>query len=79
MRVLAVSPTMTETEGMDQQKPALDRAFGGTDSHAAYAAKLPLRRLGQPDDIARTFLLLASNLCIFLTGSTVPVDGDLTF
>ncbi len=79
IRVLAVSPTMTETDGLDQQQADLNQAAGSPDIHAAYAAGLPLRRLARPDDIARIFLLLASDAAILMTGSTVQVDaGDLT-
>ncbi len=44
----------------------------------AYAARLPLGRVGVPDDIARGALFCASDLSAFMTGSTIPVDaGDL--
>jgi L-rhamnose 1-dehydrogenase len=35
----------------------------------------PLRRLGQPDDIAGPVVFLASDLAKFMTGSSVLVDG----
>lgn len=35
----------------------------------------PLRRLGQPQDIAHAVLYLASNVSDFLTGVILPVDG----
>ncbi len=43
------------------------------------AARLPLGRVGVPDDVARVVLFCASDLAIFMTGSTVAVDaGDLS-
>jgi NAD(P)-dependent dehydrogenase (short-subunit alcohol dehydrogenase family) len=36
---------------------------------------MPLRRFGQPDDIARVALFAASDLAAFMTGSVLPVDG----
>ncbi|HEX8392651.1 MAG TPA: SDR family oxidoreductase [Longimicrobium sp.] len=38
----------------------------------------PLRRLGQPDDIARAVTALASDLLGFATGQYIAVDGGLT-
>lgn len=38
----------------------------------------PLRRLGQPDDIARAVTALASDLMGFATGQYIAVDGGLT-
>lgn len=39
------------------------------------AARIPLRRLGEPDDIASTALFLASDGAAWITGHTVVVDG----
>lgn len=38
----------------------------------------PLRRLGKPDDIAKTVLFLASDLSEFITGQDIVVDGGYT-
>jgi NAD(P)-dependent dehydrogenase (short-subunit alcohol dehydrogenase family) len=37
--------------------------------------KIPLRRLGQPDDMAGAVLFLASDLAAYVTGQTLYVDG----
>lgn len=42
------------------------------------AAEVPLRRLGQPDDIARLVVFLASDLAGYITGQSVLVDGGRT-
>ncbi len=43
-----------------------------------YAAKPPLGRTGVPDDIARVALIAASDLSMFMTGSTLLADtGDM--
>ena len=42
---------------------------------AAREAETPLRRLGQPEDIAGAALLLASPAGAFITGQTIIVDG----
>ena len=38
----------------------------------------PLRRIGEPEDIAGTALLLASDAGRFITGTTIVVDGGVT-
>jgi NAD(P)-dependent dehydrogenase (short-subunit alcohol dehydrogenase family) len=44
-------------------------------NEAAIARRLPLRRLGEPDDIAKAALFLASDLADWITGTTLVVDG----
>ena len=68
VRVNAVSPGLIETplwSGLSEEKR--------TAMFAGAAERLPARRVGQPDDIARAVLFLASTP--FATGSTVRVDG----
>jgi len=40
-----------------------------------FMARIPVERLGEPDDIARMVLVLASGLSSFMQGAIVPVDG----
>ena len=40
-------------------------------------AALPLGRMGEPDDVARLALFLASPAAAYMTGSTVVVDGGM--
>jgi NAD(P)-dependent dehydrogenase (short-subunit alcohol dehydrogenase family) len=37
--------------------------------------KMPLQKLSQPEEIARTALYLASEASNFMTGSTLIIDG----
>lgn len=39
--------------------------------------KTPLGRLGQPEDIAKAYLFLASDDAAFITGQVISVDGGL--
>jgi len=39
------------------------------------AMRLPLRRGGQPDEVARVALVLASDLSSYVHGALIPVDG----
>jgi NAD(P)-dependent dehydrogenase (short-subunit alcohol dehydrogenase family) len=38
-------------------------------------ARIPLRRLGQPEDIANAFAFLASDDASYITGVVLSVDG----
>ena len=39
------------------------------------AASLPLRRLGEPEDIAGLAMFLASDAASWITGETYVIDG----
>lgn len=40
--------------------------------------RIPLRRAGQPEDVARTVLSLASDDARYVTGASLVVDGGFT-
>ena len=48
------------------------------DGRALNAARHPLGRVGQPEDIAYGVLFLASDESSFMTGSELVIDGGLT-
>jgi 3-oxoacyl-[acyl-carrier protein] reductase len=54
------------------------RNFDNQDIADVWARKAALRRLGQPIDIARAALFLASDDAAFVTGHGLTVDGGLT-
>jgi len=77
IRVLAVAPTLIETPGIDANRAAFEEAGLG-DVIAGFADRLPLGRVGVPDDVARIVLFAAGDLAAFMTGSTLAADaGDL--
>lgn len=41
------------------------------------AAGVPLRRIGQPEELAALVVFLASDQAGYITGATIPVDGGL--
>ena len=42
---------------------------------AAFHAKIPMRRMGEPDKIGKAVLVLASDMASYMTGSQAVVDG----
>jgi 3-oxoacyl-[acyl-carrier protein] reductase len=50
----------------------------GPDGVREFASRVPVRRNGQPEDIAHAFLFLASEQASFLTGQVLLVDGGVS-
>ena len=66
IRVNAVAPGITETDMMKAvPKEVIEPMI----------ARIPLRRLGQPEDIANAFVFLASEEASYITGVILSVDG----
>ena len=66
IRVNAVAPGITETDMMRAvPKEVIEPLI----------AQIPLRRLGQPEDIANAFVFLASDEASYITGVVLSVDG----
>lgn len=70
IRVNAVAPGFTFT-------PML-RSHAGVEDMDYVASITPLRRLGLPEDIANTCVLLCSPLAGFITGQALAVDGGMS-
>ncbi|MDP2974858.1 MAG: SDR family oxidoreductase, partial [Anaerolineales bacterium] len=45
------------------------------DMRRVFEDKLPLRRLGKPEDVAALFAFLASEDAAFITGQAFVIDG----
>jgi NAD(P)-dependent dehydrogenase (short-subunit alcohol dehydrogenase family) len=71
VRVNAVAPGPTET-GM------LNRFTGTAERKAALAKSVPLGRVGEPVEIARAAVFLASEKSSFVTGQILTADGGKT-
>lgn len=59
---------IADTEGYD-------RLSGSKDMQREWISKIPLQRIGQKDDIARSCVFLASDAASYMTGSILTVDG----
>ncbi|MDB5735109.1 MAG: Oxidoreductase [Alphaproteobacteria bacterium] len=69
IRVNSLNPGLVESEGTH----AAGIIGGDFETHAA--STTPLGRIGQPDDIAKVAVFLASNDSGWMTGERVPVSG----
>ena len=67
IRAVCVAAGLIETEGLQQ--------YGGDEVVAGFAAQVPMRRAGLPEEVAATIAFLASAGGGYITGSTVLVDG----
>ncbi|WP_296617966.1 SDR family NAD(P)-dependent oxidoreductase [Sphingomonas sp.] len=72
IRVNAISPGVTDTEGLNE-------LFGGGEQAAGtkeyLASLIPAGRVGQPEEIAKAVLFLASDDASFVNGVELFVDG----
>lgn len=66
IRVNAVAPGVTNTDMVKVlPKQVIDPII----------AQIPLRRVGEPEDIANAVTFLASDKASYITGAVIPVDG----
>ena len=66
--VNVVAPGLIDTD--------MTRAITG-DAHEEWAAKIPLKRLGTPEDIAAAVCFLASDEAAYITGQVLAVNGGM--
>lgn len=71
----AVCPGPTETPLFQS---FLDEGEGGEKVYEALRRAIPLKRLGQPEDIPGMVAFLASDDASFITGQVISVSGGLT-
>ena len=68
VRVNAIAPGYIET---DMTKAVNEKA------REAWLATIPMKRAGQPEDVANVALFLASDLSSYVTGQVIGVDGGM--
>ena len=72
VRVNAIAPSSFNT-------PMIRRVLDAEpEYHERVVSKVPLGRIGEPDEIIGAVLFLASNASGMVTGITLPVDGGYT-
>ena len=72
IRVNSLTPGLVQTPLAYVDRPDFD------DQIDAIAARLPLRRIGQPDDMAGPAVFLLSDDSAWMTGQSLVVDGGYT-
>ena len=70
IRVNAVAPGWFLTE--------MNEAYFATPAGQEYVTRMPAKRLGDPDELVGSVLLLASDAGSFINGSILTIDGGLT-
>lgn len=70
IRVNAIAPGGIETPGT--------KAVGGEEALKQAVLAIPLKRMGQPEDIANLAVFLASDDSSYITGQLIVVDGGTT-
>jgi gluconate 5-dehydrogenase len=71
INVNVIAPTFVRTQQVG--KMLADPAF-----YNALVARIPLGRIGEPEDVKNTVLFLVSSASDFITGQTIYLDGGLT-
>ena len=66
IRVNAVAPGVTRTDMVANLPDEMIKPL---------IARIPLGRMGEPEDIANAYIFLCSELASYITGIVVPVDG----
>jgi NAD(P)-dependent dehydrogenase (short-subunit alcohol dehydrogenase family) len=67
VRVNALCPGYIETE--------LNRDYFASEAGQAMIRRIPQRRLGRPEDLDASLLLLCSSAGAYMTGTALTVDG----
>lgn len=77
INVNAIAPGGIQTPGVQSQAAAITKATGMSPEQMSksFVSRIPLGRMGEPDDIAKVVLFLASAAADYMTGSLLVVDG----
>jgi NAD(P)-dependent dehydrogenase (short-subunit alcohol dehydrogenase family) len=75
IRVNCICPGDTDTDMLREEARQLGQP---NELFLADAANRPLRRIGQPEEIAQAVLYLASDAAAYVTGSALVIDGGGT-
>ena len=73
--VNAVAPGGILTPGVQKAQSAPDQNIDMNKVMKEFLDRIPMGRMGDPDDIAKVVLFLASDMSSYMTGSQIVVDG----
>jgi 2-deoxy-D-gluconate 3-dehydrogenase len=75
--VNSVSPGGITTPGTDTARENVVKSMGipEQDILQGWIQRVPLKRMGDPDEVARAVLFLAGAASDFITGANIVVDG----
>src|ERR1700690_4392144 len=74
-----VGPGFTATDRLKELATARSSALGKSEQEIfdGWASDAPLKRLGEPREVAETIVWLASERASYITGQTILVDGGM--
>ena len=75
--VNAIAPGGILTPGVQKLQKAPAAESSTQDDVKAFSERIPMARLGDPDDIGKVALFLASDMSSYMTGSQIVVDGGV--
>lgn len=75
IRTNVITPGTTDTPAFDKFVPA--EQIEALKTH--FASVMPIGRIGQPSDIGKTAVFLASDDSSFMLGAEILVDGGMTY
>jgi 3-oxoacyl-[acyl-carrier protein] reductase len=71
IRINSILPGVVDTEG------SRSAGFIGSEAEARLVATTPLGRTGQPEDVAKVAVFLASDDAAWITGEKISVSGGI--
>ncbi len=71
IRVNCIAPSLTDT-------PLAERLLNSPEKREASAARHPLKKVGEPDDIASMAAFLLSDEAGWITGQIIHIDGGMS-
>lgn len=75
--VNAIAPGGIATPGVAKLQKGTETAVDMKKMLEGFLAKIPMHRMGEPDDIGKVALFLASDMASYMTGTQVVVDGGV--
>ncbi|MFZ4758106.1 MAG: SDR family NAD(P)-dependent oxidoreductase [Burkholderiaceae bacterium] len=77
VRVNGINPGLTRTDRVEEGLNVTARASGRSRDEvlADEIARIPMGRMGEPEEVAAVALFLASDAASYVSGAIVPMDG----